>query len=391
MKKIFYLSMTIVVMLIGGLLIYAIYLNRHSETVIAERMKNMKLSLQCSEAKIRDIRPVLKMSLINLYSDEMTDVVSLIDGRVTREFVKTSDRVDSGTPIIELVNETIPLKLKEADSDIAEAEVLLMRAKHTYSRYEQLVAENAISLERFDEALVQLKAAEARLERFKSQKEQLLIQQSRQIITSSIRGQVLKIYKPSGSYVTTGMPVALVGNFDKLYFKTSLSDGLAQNIATNQMLEIKFPSDEKFSKAYGVKYENGNLGENEIFDAKIVDISPPMTESSSIRQTVFEIDNRSGLLEPGFYNDIFVINKSPHKCLAVPIEAMIDDKLHSLFVVQDGVLRKKYVETGLDDGNYIEILSGLSDGEIVVISETEGLRENTAVEIILSEEDEDDG
>lgn len=391
MKKIFYLSMTIVVMLIGGLLIYAIYLNRHSETVIAERMKNMKLSLQCSEAKIRDIRPVLKMSLINLYSDEMTDVVSLIDGRVTREFVKTSDRVDSGTPIIELVNETIPLKLKEADSDIAEAEVLLMRAKHTYSRYEQLVAENAISLERFDEALVQLKAAEARLERFKSQKEQLLIQQSRQIITSSIRGQVLKIYKPSGSYVTTGMPVALVGNFDKLYFKTSLSDGLAQNVATNQMLEIKFPSDEKFSKAYGVKYENGNLGENEIFDAKIVDISPPMTESSSIRQTVFEIDNRSGLLEPGFYNDISVINKSPHKCLAVPIEAMIDDKLHSLFVVQDGVLRKKYVETGLDDGNYIEILSGLSDGEIVVISETEGLRENTAVEIILSEEDEDDG
>lgn len=391
MKKIFYLSMSIVVVLIGGLLIYAIYLNRHSETIIAERMKNMKLSLQCSEAKIRDIRPVLKMSLINLYSDEMTDVVSLIDGRVTREFVKTSDRVESGTPIIELVNETIPLKLKEADSDIAEAEALLMRAKHTYSRYEQLVAENAISLERFDEALVQLKAAEARLERFRSQKEQLLIQQSRQIITSSIRGQVLKIYKPSGSYVTTGMPVALVGNFDKLYFKTSLSDGLAQNIATNQMLEIKFPSDEKFSKAYGVKYENGNLGENEIFDAKIVDISPPMTESSSIRQTVFEIDNRSGLLEPGFYNDIFVINKSPHKCLAVPIEAMIDDKLHSLFVVQDGVLRKKYVETGLDDGNYIEILSGLSDGEIVVISETEGLRENTAVEIILSEEDEDDG
>lgn len=391
MKKIFYLSMSIVVVLIGGLLIYAIYLNRHSETIIAERMKNMKLSLQCSEAKIRDIRPVLKMSLINLYSDEMTDVVSLIDGRVTREFVKTSERVESGTPIIELVNETIPLKLKEADSDIAEAEALLMRAKHTYSRYEQLVAENAISLERFDEALVQLKAAEARLERFRSQKEQLLIQQSRQIITSSIRGQVLKIYKPSGSYVTTGMPVALVGNFDKLYFKTSLSDGLAQNIATNQMLEIKFPSDEKFSKAYGVKYENGNLGENEIFDAKIVDISPPMTESSSIRQTVFEIDNRSGLLEPGFYNDIFVINKSPHKCLAVPIEAMIDDKLHSLFVVQDGVLRKKYVETGLDDGNYIEILSGLSDGEIVVISETEGLRENTAVEIILSEEDEDDG
>jgi len=386
MKKTFYFGMALIVILILCLLAYAVYLNRHSEDIISERMNNMKLQLQCSEVKVRNIQPTINMSLINLYSNELTDIVSLIDGRVENEFVGISDRVEVGTPIVELVNETIPLKIKQADSDIAESEAMLTRAKNTYARYEQLVAESAISLEKFDEAVAQLKAAEARLENFRSQKEQLLIQQSRQIVTSSISGQILKIYKPIGSYVTMGMPVALVGNFDKLYFKTALSDSISYNVILNQVLEIKFPSGESFSKTYGAKYESSNHGDNEIFNARIVEISPPMTESASIRQIIFEIDNRSGLLEPGFYNDITITNKIPKKCLSVPTDAMLDDQYRSLFVVENGVLKKKYVTAGLDDGKYVEILSGLSAGEIVVTSETGGLQEGTAVEVNLEED-----
>lgn len=386
MKKTFYFGMAIIVILILCLLCYAVYLNRHSEDIIAERMSNMKLPLQCSEAKFRDIQPIVNMSLVNLYSEEMTDVVSLIEGRVENEFVGISDRVEPGTPIVELVNETIPLKIKQADSDIAEAEAILTRAKNTYTRYEQLVAENAISLEKFDEAVAQLKSAEARLENFRAQKEQLLIQQSRQTVTSSIRGQILKIYKQQGSYVTTGMPVALVGNFDKLYFKISLPDSIFYNIILNQVLEIKFPSDENFSKTYGAKYGSNNRGDNEIFNAQIIEISPPMTDSASIRQIIFEIDNRSGLLEPGFYNDITITNKVPKKCLSVSTDAMLDDKFHSLFVVENGVLKKKNVTAGLDDGKYVEILSGLSAGDIVVTSETSGLQEGTEVEVNLEED-----
>ena len=375
-----------IVALIVLLLSYGIYLNRHSEAIISERLQDMKLPLQCTRAAIRDLHPVVKMSLVNLYSKEMTDIVSQIDGQVTREFVATSDKVGVGTPILELVDETIPLKIKQADSDIAEAEAILTRAKNTYARYEQLVAESAISLEKFDEATAQLKAAEARLENFKAQREQLLIQQSRQTVLSTISGEILRIYKPTGSYVTVGMPVALVGNFDLLYFNTTISDRIARNITLNQVVQIKFPDDENFSKAYGAKFESGNRGEDEIFNARIIEISPPINEPSSMRQIIFEIDNRSGLLEPGFYNAISIVNKNPHKCLAVPIDVMFDDKLQSLFVVENGILKRKNVKTGINDGNYIEILSGLSQGDIVVTSETEGLKENTEIEVHFDEE-----
>ena len=105
-----------------------------------------------------------------------------------------------------------------------------------------------------------------------------------------------------------------------------------------------------------------------------------------MRQIIFEIDNSSGLLEPGFYDNVSISTGLPHKCLAVHLSAMIDDKNHSLFVVlPDGTLKKKFVESGIDDGNYIEIVSGLSEGEQVVISETEGLTDGISVEVKLEE------
>ena len=139
----------------------------------------------------------------------------------------------------------------------------------------EYVKESAISLEKFDEAVAQLKAAEARLNNFLSQKEQLLIQQSRQTINASIRGNILKIYKPQGSYVTAGMPVALVGNFDRLYFNTTISDTISKNIHLNQVLKINFDAGETFSKAYGTGYSKSNRGEKETFLTRIKEITPP--------------------------------------------------------------------------------------------------------------------
>jgi len=392
MRKTFYLGMTVIVVVILCLLGYGVYLNQRSENIITERMSDRRLPLKGAKAQVRNLHPLVKMDLINLYSNQITDVVSLIEGQVVREFVQPNSYVEVGTPILEIVNETIPLKIKQANSDIAEAQAILTRARNTYSRYEQLVKESAISLEKFDEASAQLSAAQAKLENFLSQKEQLLIQQSRQTINATIRGNVLKIYKPIGSYVTAGMPVALIGNFDKLYFNSSITDNISKNILANQVLKLNFAEGESFSKAYGTKYSTGNKGEKENFTARIVEISPPVSEPATMRQIILEIDNSSGLLEPGLYDNVSITAGFPYKCLTVPLAAMIDDKKHSLFVVlPDGTLKKKFVESGTDDGTYIEILSGLDEGEIVVISETGGLTDGMNVDVKLEESVKADG
>ena len=51
----------------------------------------------------------------------------------------------------------------------------------------------------------------------------------------------------------------------------------------------------------------------------------------------------------------------------------------------DGTIERRTVRTGTNDGSYIEVLSGLTEGEIVVTSGMEGLADGVHAEIILDE------
>ena len=64
---------------------------------------------------------------------------------------------------------------------------------------------------------------------------------------------------------------------------------------------------------------------------------------------------------------------------------MIDDQNSSVFVFEEGVLKRRKIVAGANDGSYIEIVSGLNPGDIVITSETSGLSEGMAVDVNLDE------
>ena len=104
-----------------------------------------------------------------------------------------------------------------------------------------------------------------------------------------------------------------------------------------------------------------------------------------MRNILWQVDNSSGLLEPQTYGGVSFHSKRSHGALTVPLAAMADSEHKSVFVAKDGTIERRPVQTGADDGTYIEILSGLSEGEIVVTSGMEGLTDGAQAEIILDE------
>lgn len=63
---------------------------------------------------------------------------------------------------------------------------------------------------------------------------------------------------------------------------------------------------------------------------------------------------------------------------------MADDDYNLVFVVNsDGEIEKRKVETNIYDDKYIEILSGLSEGETVVIENFDGLEDGVKVEVTI--------
>ena len=105
MKIYFYLGVGIIITLIVTLFGYSAYLNSRGENQIAERMSNHHLPLTGVKVQERSLMPVVELDLVNLYSNDMTDVVALESGRVIQLFAEKNSHVDRGNPIIKLLDE----------------------------------------------------------------------------------------------------------------------------------------------------------------------------------------------------------------------------------------------------------------------------------------------
>ena len=384
MKKFYFVGLVIILMMAVGLIGYGAYLNKTDENQIEMRMESRTVPLQGEKAKFRNLQPIFVLETINLTSEEIADAVALIDGRIEKAFVQKNSSVGKGQTLFELINEDIPIKIQQAESAIARAEAQVLQSKNSFARYERLREKNATSLEKYDEAKLNFEAAQANLREAQAQKNQLLVQDSRQNVTAPIDGEILILYKQIGAYVTAGTPIALVGNFSKLNFSLPIEDAQAKKISVGEEFGLNFKNSRAIQKAYDTEYAAGNLGNEQIFPVFVKEIIPNLNQAAAMRKIVFEIDNSAGILEQQTYNGVELIRNSKHNALTIPLSAL-DENKKNIFVVKENILEKREVKIGADDGKFVEILSGLRENEIVVTSATKGLEDGMKVEINLVE------
>lgn len=381
MRNYFIIGLAVILALSLGIVSYGAYLNQQGELQITQRMEDRKLPLRGAKAEVRELHPNITMPAVNLYANEMADAVALIDGRIVESLAERNEIVTKGQAIFVVENESIPMKLKEADSAIMEAQAQLRQAENNYGRYVRLREHNAASAEQYDAAEMQYSAAQARLSEAQARKEELLMQAGRQSVVAPLDGKLLMHYRQVGSYVQAGTPMALVGDFRELYFDMPVEGAAADRMGIGQTADIIF-SDKDFQKVYNTSFESGNQGREQKFIATVVQVTPDLSESATVRTVRWSIDNRAGLLEPQTYGGVSFRLTHGYSCLTVPLSAMTDTTHTSVFVVgADGILEKRSVQVGVDDGKYVEVLSGLSAGETVVVSGMKGLVEGTKAEI----------
>ena len=388
MKKLYLVGLVLILLFSVAIIAYGAWLNKTGEHQIAERMENRTIPLQGAKVQMRELHPKLFLETINLHSEDMADAVALIDGRIEQIFVSKNSNVHRGQVIFTLVNDDIPLKIQQAESSIARAEAQLANARNNYARYTRLRERDATSVEKFDEAEANYFASEAALKEAQTIKEQLLVQSARQDVIAPIDGEILILYRQQGAYVQAGTPIALVGDFSRLFFSMPIDDRHAQRLSVGDRAELSFANSQILRKAYDTEYAAGNRGDAEIFSLRVKEIMPALNEPATLRKVVWEVDNRVGLLEQQAYSGAILTSARARNFLTVPLAAMIDSNRNSVFVVTpENILQRRKVRTGIDDGNYVEIISGLGEGETVVISASEGLEDGTKVTVTLAGDD----
>ena len=252
MKRPFFVGLGAILVLIIALVVYGTYLNQRGESQIAERMSDQTIPLRGAKVQTRQLKPRLALDTMNLYSNKMADAVALLDGRITSIDVEKNSHVVQGQTLFTVTNDTQSIKIRQADidilkveneiiqseNDIMKAESNLARAKSDFERYGRLIAQEAVTQEKFEEIEAAYKEAQvniqnthvhkksllAQKEYLIAQKEQLLIENSYSQVTAPIDGEVLILYKTQGSHVTPGTAMALVGDFKTLNFSVDIED-----------------------------------------------------------------------------------------------------------------------------------------------------------------------
>ncbi|MDJ0905604.1 MAG: efflux RND transporter periplasmic adaptor subunit, partial [Woeseiaceae bacterium] len=117
-----------------------------------------------------------------------------------------------------------------------------------------------------------------------------------------------------------------------------------------------------------------------MFAATIARISPTIDTRNGTFKATAVIGNDSGDLVPGMFARFTIAYEKHTDALLIPSIAVIEeDDEASVYVVVDGAVSRRVVETGIASDGRVEILAGLEENEEIVVVGHSGLRDGSKV------------
>ena len=117
-----------------------------------------------------------------------------------------------------------------------------------------------------------------------------------------------------------------------------------------------------------------------VFEARATRIVHALDPRSRTLGIEMEIANREHLLKPGMYARVELVIDHHPGALLVPGEAVLtEDNATVVYIVQDGVVARRPVATGVGEGTLVEITKGLGPEELVVVEGKELVRQGQSV------------
>ena len=101
-------------------------------------------------------------------------------------------------------------------------------------------------------------------------------------------------------------------------------------------------------------------------------------------ETEVEIPNPDLRLVPGMYATVNLHVQKRKGALAIPVEGVASRSDPTVYLVaKDGLVSERRVKLGVETPNWIEILGGLSEGDLVIVGSREAVHPGETVETKL--------
>jgi membrane fusion protein (multidrug efflux system) len=286
-----------------------------------------------------------------LEAENEVDIVARTSGPIIELATEEGQRVRKG----QLMARIDPA---EAQAQVQIAEVALREAERAFDRAKSTFEAQLISQAEYDQARSAREAAQAALV-------ERQVQLSYTRITAPFDAIVAERTVKLADNVTPNQKLFRISDFDPLLSKI-------------QVPEKELPRLHKGQPAYLTV----EAWPKERFAAHVLRISPTVDAATGTVRVTLEVEARERL-RPGMFASVFLEVERHEGALTIPKSALSLESLGDTVYVVDGkVAARRPVKLGFEEADRVEVLSGLAEGDRVIVVGQDGLSDGTPVQVL---------
>ncbi|WP_213806125.1 efflux RND transporter periplasmic adaptor subunit [Granulicella sp. dw_53] len=299
-----------------------------------------------------------------------TPIYARTSGYVKQWYVDIGAHVKQGQLLAVIETPELDHQLAQARADLKNAQANLQISEITAKRWQNLLKTNSVSQQETDQAVSDLSSKEAVVDSNKSNVDRLEQLQAFERITAPFSGIITARNTDIGALIQAGD-----NSTPKELF----------HLAAIQTLRVYIPVPEVYAGSIrtGEKVDlTLDAFPNDVFTGTLVRNADAIDATSRTLNVEVDVDNPKGKLFPGAYAFVHLKVPSSAGAVTIPSNALLfrSEGLRA-GVVRNGHIELIPITIGQDYGSSVEVLSGLSPKDAVIVNPSDSLANNSPVQI----------
>jgi membrane fusion protein (multidrug efflux system) len=286
-----------------------------------------------------------------LLAKQQARIAAEVGGRITEIHLDEGQAAAAEAAVLSIDPERRRLERERSRAQFDQSQASLREQERESERIKELHERNVASQSQLDQAQTELTLARSRM--LAAQADLGVVERSLRDanVTAPFSGLINERFVSRGEYVTPGQTLFELVSLDPILVEFSVAEIDSGRVAPGQLVEIRlapFP--------------------DETFGARVSFVAPTIDAATRTLRVKAELENPEGRLRPGLFARVD-LGVATRRDVQVILEEAILQRSDGAVVFRagsDNLVERVVIETGIHDNGYVEVVSGLRAGDLVV-------------------------
>ena len=297
------------------------------------------------------VNPVKEVTL----KAEITGSYKLVKNEATKKPYALGDYVKAGAVIISIEDKEYENNIK-----IKSLELQLEISEQVFEKQKSLYKKGGVTLS-------ELKNSEIEFINSKYSYEDALIRLKKMKVVAPFSGTIVELpYKTTGTRIDASTELITIMDYRNLLMDLNLAVKNIEVVDVGQKVRIM----------------NYTIPDDTL-TGYIAQLSPSIDPQSRSFKAIVKIDNKELLLRPGMFAKGEIIVASKDSIIVIPKNIILSKQRgNTVFVIDKGLAQERIITFGLENPEYVEVVTGLELKENMVTKGFETLRNKSKVKVV---------